>query len=192
MKHNILALLAALPLLACTPAGDKADTGEAIAQGAGVGNGPTGRVGKPVARGAEKGPIPADIDEGIEPAVNSSANVATSAVARAAKPTTIPAQFRGRWGINAADCKGDAAAKGLLMIEANRLVFYESRGLLDRVETYQPPSRFSASYRFSGEGQEWQRSETFTLNGARLERRTVPAADQSELVESLTYMRCPA
>lgn len=67
MTRNLLPLLAALPLLACTPAGDKADTGEAIAEGAGVGEGPSGRVGDPVAKGAENGPIPADIDEGLEP-----------------------------------------------------------------------------------------------------------------------------
>jgi hypothetical protein len=64
----ILPLLAALSLLAaCTPAGDKADTGEAIAEGTGVGEGPTGRSGDPVAKGAENGPIPANIDEGLEP-----------------------------------------------------------------------------------------------------------------------------
>ncbi len=65
--RNLLILLSALPLLACTPAGDKADTGEAIAEGAGVGDGPTGRSGNPVAKGAENGPIPANIDEGLEP-----------------------------------------------------------------------------------------------------------------------------
>jgi hypothetical protein len=65
--RNLLILLSAIPLLACTPAGDKADTGEAMAEGAGVGDGPTGRSGDPVAKGAENGPIPANIDEGLEP-----------------------------------------------------------------------------------------------------------------------------
>jgi hypothetical protein len=70
MNNKSLPLLAVLALLACSPAGDKADTGEAIAEGAGVGDGPTGKVGDPVAKGAENGPIPADIDEGLESADN--------------------------------------------------------------------------------------------------------------------------
>jgi hypothetical protein len=78
VNRNILTLLAALPLLACTPAGDKADTGEAIAEGAGIGDGPTGRVGDPVARGADNGPIPANIDEGLEPAACPSSTLPTT------------------------------------------------------------------------------------------------------------------
>jgi hypothetical protein len=67
MRNLVPLLLVAFALTACQPANDKADTGEAIARGAGVGDGPTGRPGAPVARGAEKGPIPANIDEGVEP-----------------------------------------------------------------------------------------------------------------------------
>lgn len=186
MKHSFLALIAGLPLLACTPAGDKADTGEAIAEGAGVGDGPTGRVGNPVARGAEKGPIPDDINEGLEPAPTRN-----QAAAASTQASVIPVRFRGRWGINAADCQGDAAAKGLLTIEERRLVFYESRGVLDRIVPAQPATQFVATYRFTGEGQEWQRSESLTLNGGSLQRRSIPPADQSQPVESLTYTRCP-
>lgn len=181
--RNLFPVFVALPLLACTPAGDKADTGEAIAQGAGVGDGPSGRVGRPVAKGAEKGPIPANINEGLDPPAANEAEVA-------AGPVTIPAAFRGRWGINAADCEGGAAAKGLLTIEDKRLVFYESRGTLDRVTPSQSPDRFVASYRFTGEGQQWVRTEALTVAGNRLERRADPVSGQSEPVTSLTYTRC--
>ena len=54
---------------------------------AGVGDGPTGKVGRPVARGADKGPIPSDIDEGLNPA-----NETAPPTGPAAKPTTIPAR----------------------------------------------------------------------------------------------------
>jgi hypothetical protein len=77
--RNLLPLLAILPLLACTPAGDKAATGEAIAEGAGVGDRPTGRVGDSVSKGAENGPIPANIDEGLEPAANANRQAAEPA-----------------------------------------------------------------------------------------------------------------
>lgn len=189
MRNYILAL-AALPLLACTPAGDKADHGEAIAQGAGVGDKPTGRSGDPVAKGARKGPIPANIDEGLEPVPAPAGNDQASQNRPGERPAMIPAQFRGRWGINTADCKGDAAAKGLLTIQDRQLIFYESRGMLDRAEPSTAPNSFVASYRFSGEGQQWTRTETLTLSGDKLERRSEPAADQSEPVETLTYARC--
>lgn len=85
MMRNLFPLLAVLPLLACTPAGDKADTGEAIAEGTGLGDGPSGRVGDPVAKGAENGPIPANIDQGLEP-LSAPANSAAAAGSDAAAP----------------------------------------------------------------------------------------------------------
>ena len=188
MKHSLLPLIAVLPLLACTPAGDKADTGEAIAEGAGVGDRPTGRVGRPVAKGAENGPIPADIDEGLEPAMNEADGNQAGPAGASGKPTMIPAQFQGRWGLNAADCKGDAAAKGLLTIDDSRLVFYESRGVLDRIDAWTPANRFTANYGFSGEGQEWERVITLQRNGARL-RRTETGGEEGPV--DLTYTACP-
>lgn len=186
MKHNILVLIVALPLLACTPAGDKADTGEAIAKGAGVGDGPTGRVGGPVSRGAEKGPIPDNIDEGLEPATNE----AVATTAPAGKPTMIPAQFRGRWGINENDCKPERAsdAKGLMVVDDSRLTFYESRGTLDRIDAWTPVNRFTANYGFTGEGQSWERVITLERTGSRL-RRTEKGGEEGPV--DLTYTACP-
>ena len=181
----LLALLTALLLFACSPAADKADTGETIARDAGVGDGPTGRVGKPVARGADKGPIPDNIDEGIEPAANDSASVP------AAKPTSIPDQFHGRWGLTANDCKPEfaSAAKGLMVVNDSRLTFYESRGTLDRIDAWTPANRFTANYGFSGEGMNWERVITFERNGNKL-RRTEKGGDEGPV--DLTYAACPA
>lgn len=93
--RNLLLTACLLTLTACQPANDKADTGEAIARDAGVGDGPTGRSGNPVARGAEKGPIPANIDEGVEnvpaPAANDAAEApADNAVSVDAAERALP------------------------------------------------------------------------------------------------------
>jgi len=104
-------------------------------------------------------------------------------------PTSIPAQFHGRWGINRADCtstRGDA--KGLLTIAAARLTFYESRGMLDTV-LGATATGFDANYGFTGEGQTWQRVERFKLVNDRLQRRTDSAPGQEPPV-NLTYERC--
>ncbi len=185
MTRSFIALLAALPLIACTPAADKADTGEVVAKEGGVGDGPTGRVGNPVARGADKGPIPDDIDEGVENAANQTAPDA------ATKPTSIPTRFHGRWGLTANDCKPEfaSAAKGLMVVGDRQLTFYESRGTLDRIDSWTPANRFTANYGFSGEGMTWERVITFERNGAKL-RRTEKGGDEGPV--DLTYTACPA
>ena len=66
--RSLLLASVLLALSACQPANDKSDTGEAIARDAGVGDAPTGRSGRPIARSAENVSIPANIDEGVEPA----------------------------------------------------------------------------------------------------------------------------
>nr|WP_314447095.1 hypothetical protein [uncultured Sphingomonas sp.] len=186
--RSLVILLAGLPLLACTPASDKANTGETIARDAGVGQGPTGRVGSPVAKGAEKGPIPPDIDEGIESAANTAATPAPAPVTR---PTMIPALFHGRWGLTANDCKPEyaSAAKGLLVINDGRLTFYESRGTLDRVDAWTPVNRFTANYGFSGEGMTWERVITLERTGLTL-RRTESGGEEGPV--DLTYTACPS
>lgn len=180
MMRKSFCLLLALPLLACRPAGDKADTGEAIARDAGLGAGPTGRTGNPVAKGAENTSIPANIDEGVEPPPRK---------VELAKPTNIPEQFRGRWGLNAEDCKPERAsdAKGLLVIDDSRLTFYESKGTLDRIDEWQPATRFKANYGFSGEGMSWERVVTLERNGTQL-RRTEDGSEEGPV--DLTYRLC--
>ena len=104
-------------------------------------------------------------------------------------PTSIPASFHGRWGINRADCistRGDA--KGLLTINDARLTFYESRGTPTRVLGATANS-FDANYAFTGEGQTWERVERLKLVNDRLQRRTDAAPGQEPPV-NLTYKRC--
>ncbi|GAA4019693.1 hypothetical protein GCM10022280_19620 [Sphingomonas swuensis] len=185
MRNIIPLLLAACVLPACTPAGDKAETGETIAREAGTGDRPTGRSGASVARGAEKGPIPADIDEGMK---NDASPAPAAAPSNGALPTSIPDQFQGRWALVPADCKGDAAAKGLLTINDSRLTFYESRGTLDRVVANSPANVFTANYGFSGEGQTWEREITFTRTAGKL-RRVEQGGEEGPV--DLTYSACP-
>ena len=67
---------------------------------------------------------------------------------------TIPANLRGNWGMNAADCEGGASAKGLLEIDGTTLTFYESVGTLENVDNASPGS-IQAEFAFEGEGMEW-------------------------------------
>ncbi|GGD65089.1 hypothetical protein [Croceicoccus mobilis] len=84
----------------------------------------------------------------------------------------IPAAFQGNWGMNAADCEGGAAAKGLLKIDGDTLTFYESVGTLAEIEQSRPGS-LRADFAFEGEGMEWNRSMLLETadNGEALYRR---------------------
>lgn len=117
-------------------------------------------------------------------------NAATEAGKTPVKlPTQIPAQFHGRWGLTQADCTSTMGdAKGLLTINDARLTFFESKGTLDKA-LGATANGFDANYRFSGEGQTWQRVERLTRTDAKLHRRTDSAAGQEPPVD-LTYMRC--
>ena len=78
----------------------------------------------------------------------------------------IPAAFHGRWGMVPADCtstKGDA--KGLIVIDSNSIKFFESRGTLNKV-TLNAPENFTGNFAFTGEGQNWIRSENLKLTGS--------------------------
>lgn len=109
--------------------------------------------------------------------------------ATAKLPTRIPDQFHGRWGLVLGDCtstRGDN--KGLLTISDAGLKFYESRGTLDKVLGATANS-FDANYKFSGEGQTWERVERLKLVNEKLQRRTDAAVGQEPPV-NLTYSRC--
>jgi hypothetical protein len=113
------------------------------------------------------------------------ANGAVNAVNPVPEPgaaVSIPAQYRGRWGMVAADCEpGRSDAKGLMVVEATRLSFYESRAkLLEQRPAI--ATSFSGLFAFTGEGQNWQKVQTFTRTGDTLKR----ADDEG----SYTYTRC--
>ncbi len=94
----------------------------------------------------------------------------------------IPSQYRGRWGMVAADCtstRGDD--KGLITIEAGTVKFYESLATLKEQRPAIATS-FSGLFDFAGEGQTWEKVMTLTRTGDTLER-----ADNEG---SYNYRRC--
>jgi hypothetical protein len=104
-----------------------------------------------------------------------------------ASPTAaavIPAAIQGRWGLSPGDCtshRGDA--KGLLVISASELRFYESRAVPSpglQVDS----NSVSGNFRFTGEGQSWTKYETIELRKNRLVRT------ESNPAASYTYAKC--
>jgi hypothetical protein len=102
---------------------------------------------------------------------------------------TVPPAIRGRWALKAADC---TARKGTdltaLTIDATNLRFYESHGELARVQQ-SDASRIVADYRFSGEGEEWDRRMTLALadGGKTLVRRD---SGEGAAAGAMRYTRC--
>ena len=102
---------------------------------------------------------------------------------------TIPPAIRGRWALKAADC---AARRGTdltaLTIDAANLRFFESHGELARVRE-SDANRIVADYKFSGEGEEWDRRMRLDLadGGKTLVRR-----DEGEGAAAgpMRYTRC--
>lgn len=119
------------------------------------------------------------------PRVSPAAASPTGAPPRAvASNGPIPAALQGRWGLTPVDCTsrlGDA--KGLLIVGADELRFYESRAVpspglqTDNVS-------LGGNFDFTGEGQTWSKYEALKRNGDMLTRtETNPAA-------SYTYAKC--
>lgn len=107
-------------------------------------------------------------------AANDSENSPSTAV--------VPAQYRGRWGINANDCDPKRSDnKGLMTVRENSIRFYESTASLQEQRPAIATS-FSGTYSFTGEGQTWKRMMTLTRTGDKLKR-----ADNEG---SYTYRRC--
>lgn len=130
-------------------------------------------------------------NDSTAPAQDTPAATPTNEATPARLPTSIPAQFQGRWGLVRADCtstRGDA--KGLLTINDARLTFYEARGTLAKV-LGATANNFDARYAFMGEGQTWERTERFKLVSGKLQRRTDAEPGQEPPV-NLTYERCGA
>jgi hypothetical protein len=111
-----------------------------------------------------------------------------SPVPSATPITALPTEFRGRWGMVANDC--DPArddAKGLVVVSADSLKFYESRGRIERARTMRAGA-VELDLAYAGEGQKWNRTETLTLQGGG---RTLVREEQKP-AGSFRYTRCPA
>lgn len=96
----------------------------------------------------------------------------------------IPPPLQGRWGLTPADCtstRGDA--KGLLVISANDLKFYESRAVPGSSVEADADS-ISGNWNFTGEGQSWTRYVSLKLEGNGLVRT------ERNPVASYTYAKC--
>ncbi len=102
---------------------------------------------------------------------------------------TIPPAIRGRWALKAADC---AARRGTdltaLTIDATNLRFFESHGELARVQASDAGS-IVADYKFSGEGEEWDRRMQLDLadGGKTLVRRD---SGEGAAADAMRYTRC--
>lgn len=78
----------------------------------------------------------------------------------------IPASMQGRWGMTTNDCDPKRSDnKGLMIVEADRLRFYESRAIVQRV-TFNASENFTADFAFTGEGMEWKKSENLKLSNS--------------------------
>ena len=101
-----------------------------------------------------------------------------------APTATIPAALQGRWGLTPADCtstRGDA--KGLLVISADGLKFYESRAV-PADGAHGDNDSLSGEFAFTGEGQNWTKYQALKVKGAVLTRtETNPSA-------SFSYAKC--
>lgn len=127
---------------------------------------------------SDAGGTPAEADNGADLPDNSAGNVQDPAPGTA----SIPAQYRGRWGMVPLDCTGDpSAAKGLIAIDSTSIKFYEARATLKEQRPAIATS-FSGTFGFMGEGQTWEKVVTLTRTGDKLKR----ADDEG----SYDYTRC--
>ena len=97
---------------------------------------------------------------------------------------TIPAFLHGRWGLTPADCtstRGDA--KGLLVVSADQMKFYESVGKPAGALEVSPDSA-SGDFAFTGEGMTWKKYQVLELQNGKLVRT------ESSPMASFTYARC--
>lgn len=128
----------------------------------------------------------ADI-ETLPPSEEGGPPVADNAAANETTPATaIPAAFHGRWGMVPADCtstRGDA--KGLIVVDASSIKFYESRASLTKA-TISAPENFSGDFSFTGEGQTWTKSQNLKLGGSS----NTLIRSESDPAMSSTYKRC--
>lgn len=100
----------------------------------------------------------------------------------------IPTEMQGRWGLVPEDCtstRGDA--KGLIVVNAQTIKFYESLATLQEVKQAEE-SLFVGTFGFTGEGQEWTVDEQLRL----ADDGTLIRSEQGEgaMEGPLTYTAC--
>lgn len=99
-------------------------------------------------------------------------------------PGKIPAALQGRWGMTPADCtstRGDA--KGLLIVSADSLKFYESLAK-PAGELKSSSNSASGDFAFTGEGMTWKKYQALEIQNNKLVRT------ESSPMKSFAYARC--
>ncbi len=139
----------------------------------------------PVAANATAVNVPAAAPKPtLDPQGGPPENQAATALPDAAPKVAIPSALQGRWGLTPADCtsnRGDA--KGLLVVTAQGLSFYESRAMPTGGTTADEDS-ITGNFDFTGEGQNWTKFETLELRNDTLVRT------ESNPAASYTYAKC--
>ena len=152
--HNAHAALLALALAACQQPAD--DSNIAIDNGVNAAN-------------ADVETLPPS-EETSDPNIINGLNEADDSGSEDPSTLFIPAQYRGRWGMNANDCDPKRSdAKGLMTVGDTSIRFYESVASLQEQRPAIATS-FSGVYSFEGEGQTWERVVTLTRTGDTLKR----------------------
>lgn len=143
-----------------------------------------GGADEPTLPSGDETPTPAAPDGGIGDAATPGAEPSDMSAAG------IPEPLRGRWGLVAADCEpGRSDAKGLLVVGADKLEFYESVGTLGEASE-RTPTRLRASFAFTGEGMSWTREMLLEMqHGGKALVRQEFGADAAP--DPFRYMRCP-
>lgn len=137
---------------------------------------------------AEGAPADADLaytpDASAKPPAKPDAGIGTGDMA-------IPAAIQGRWALKAEDCPARPGTDlTALVIDAKTLRFFESAGDLAHVRD-RSANRIVADYKFSGEGEEWDR---LMLLGLADDGKTLVRRDYAKgaAAEPLRYRRCVA
>ena len=128
--------------------------------------------------------LPPDETAGNEAALNKADDAGSEQPSPPGTPeaSMIPAEYRGRWGMNAADCDPSRSDnKGLITIGEKTIRFYESTATL-KEQRLAIATSFAGLFTFTGEGQSWQKVMTFTRTGDTLKR----AQEEG----TFTYKRC--
>lgn len=135
---------------------------------------------------AEPMPADADLTYAADPALAPPA-APEAGIGSGAK--AIPAAIQGRWALEAGDCAARAGTDlTALVIDAKTLRFFESAGDLARVRE-RSANRIVADYKFSGEGEQWDRLMLLALvdGGKTLVRRDY---GEGAAPEPMRYRRC--
>jgi hypothetical protein len=96
----------------------------------------------------------------------------------------IPVALQGRWALAPSDCSSPtSAARGLMIVAANGLHFFESRAV-PASEVGLDDSSIAGNFAFTGDGRSWTKYEALKFANHRLTRTEInPTA-------SFSYAKC--